>query len=180
MKSQDILILLKLASLQQQENDPAVLREQSSARALESSLGVSKSEVSASINRSIKAGLAMKDRKYGYPKANITALLEFICHGIKYVFPVKPGELVRGELTAFDAPVVQGELHSSSEFRCVWPTPTGQEFGQSITPLFKSAPEAARQDSQLYYCLALIDAIRLGNPREAKLAQQLLKQKLSA
>lgn len=180
MKSQDILILLKLACLQQQEGDPAALREQCSARALESLLGVSKSEVNASINRSIKAGLAMKDRKLGHPKANITALLEFICHGIKYVFPVTPGALVRGMPTAFDAPLLQGELSSTSQFKCVWPDPSGQELGQAVQPLFRSAPDAARLDSQLYCCLALVDAIRLGNPRESKLAQQLLKQKLSS
>ncbi len=110
MKAQDILILFKLVSLQQQEKEPAKLKVRSSARSLERELGVSKSEVNASINRSIKAGLALKDRKYEYPKANIAALLEFISHGIKYVFPVKPAELVRGIPTAFDAPVLQGEL----------------------------------------------------------------------
>jgi len=65
MKSQDILILLKLVSLQQPVKDKTILREQCSARALASTLGVSKTEVNASINRSIDAGLAVKDRKFG-------------------------------------------------------------------------------------------------------------------
>lgn len=181
MKSQDILILLKLVSLQQlakQAGNEAGLREQCSARSLEAALGVSKSEVNASINRSIEAGLALKDRKLAYPRANINALLEFISHGIKYVFPVKPAELARGQATAFDASVLKGVLQSSAEFKLVWPDPHGREMGQAIKPLFKTAPMAAEQDPQLYAYLALVDAIRLGNPREAKLAQQLLDQRL--
>jgi hypothetical protein len=74
MKSQDILILLKLVSLQKQVIDFVDLKDKCSARALADSRGVSKTEVNASINRSINAGLAMKDRLHGYPKANVRAL----------------------------------------------------------------------------------------------------------
>jgi len=175
MKSQDILILLKLVCLKQQLIDEE-LREQSSVRALEAALGVSKTEVNASINRSIEAGLAIKDRKIGYPKPNVNALLEFLIHGIKYVFPVKPAEIVRGLPTAFDAVVLKGELKSAGGIKCVWSDPNGKEQGQAIQPLFRSAPEAAKQDQQLYHYLALVDAIRIGKPREATLAKQLLKE----
>jgi len=41
-----------------------------SVRGLEASLGIGKSEVNASINCSIDSGLALKDRRSGYPKAN--------------------------------------------------------------------------------------------------------------
>lgn len=178
MKSQDILILLKLVSLQQQNSDTAELKEQTSVRALAAAVGVGKTEVNSSINRSINAGLALKDRKHSYPKANSNALLEFICHGIKYVFPVKPAELVRGVPTAFDAPVLAGELHSVRDLQCVWPSPTGEIHGQAVTPLFKSVPQAVAEDSLLYTYLALVDAIRIGNPRESALACKLLKQRL--
>ncbi len=43
--------------------------------------------------------------------------------------------------------------------------------GSSIMPLFKSVPEAAHKDERLYEMLALVDAIRLGNQREANLAR---------
>ena len=183
MKSQDILILLKLVSLQQQakqRDSERLLSEQCSARGLEASLGVSKTEVNASINRSIEAGLAVKDRQYNYPKANIKGLLEFILHGIKYVFPIKPAELVRGVPTSFYASVLKGELSSGGEFKHVWPDAQGKVMGQAVKPLFKSVPMAAQQDQQLYACMALVDAIRLGNPREAKLARQLLQEKLNS
>ena len=182
MKSQDILILLKLVSLQQEAKQSGdsvrFLVEHCSARALESSLGVSKTEVNASINRSIEAGLALKDRKHGYPKTNIRGLLEFIQHGIKYVFPVRPGELVRGVPTAFDAPVLQGELSRGGEFIHVWPDVNSKEMGQLVKPLFKSVPFAINQDQRLYAFLALVDAIRLGKPREVKIAQKILEDRL--
>lgn len=41
-----------------------------------------------------------------------------------------------------------------------------------------SVPCAARQDEALYAMLALVDAIRLGNEREASLARTLLEHYL--
>lgn len=43
-----------------------------------------------------------------------------------------------------------------------------------------SVPSAARQDEALYAMLALVDAIRLGNEREASLARTLPTQQLLA
>lgn len=212
MKSQDIVVLLKLVSLHQRlrgigqlhaeafsAQDPTwqgwepsdseevpvelpgnILAEEFSVRGLEASLGISKSEVNASIKRSYQTGLAIQDRKSGYPKANVRGLLEFIVHGLKYVFPAKPGAMVRGIPTAAAAPVLQGELVSASEYICVWPDAQGRVMGQALEPLFRSVPHAVRRDPELYATLALVDAIRLGNPRESKLAQQLLQQRLSA
>jgi len=68
---------------------------------------------------------------------------------------------------------------SMDEHIHVWPDPKGNEIGQSLKPLFKSVPDAARRDPELYDLLALVDAIRLGNPRESKFAQQLLEKKLN-
>jgi hypothetical protein len=184
LKSQDIVILLKLALLHKR-GDSAVppgkgRAELFSARGLESVLGISKSEINASINRSADAGLIVKDRKSGVPKANVGALVEFIVHGLKYVFPAKPGPLVRGMPTATAAPVLQGELVSMDEHIFVWPDPLGDKRGQELKPLFRSVPDAARHDPDLYDLLALVDAIRLGKSRESRVAQQLLKKRLEA
>ncbi len=182
MKSQDIVILLKLAVLHQQDRIASQPgnggTDAYSVRGLERSLGISKSEVSASIFRSDYAGLLIKDRESGIPKPNLRALLEFIVHGLKYVFPVKPGRLVRGMPTASSAPVLKDELISLNENIFVWPDPQGEHMGQEIKPLFRSVPQAARHDLALYDLLALADAIRLGNPREAQLAQNLLASRL--
>lgn len=191
MKSQDILILLKLVSLSQQEEsgeswaardaeNRVPVSDLYSVRGLAAALGISKTEVNASINRSIAVGMAKHDRKTGHPRANRKALLEFICHGLKYVFPAKPAEIARGIPTGFAAPVLQGELLSAGEYIYVWPDAKGKEKGQSVTPLFKSVPEAVSKDPRLYEYLALVDAIRLGQPREAKLAVNRLEERLGS
>lgn len=186
MKSQDIVILLKLVSLLEREqhgsfehNDEWSINEEPfSVRSLESSLGISKSEVNASINRSISSGLAMRDRELGRPKPNRRNLLNFIVHGLKFVFPVKPGAIERGIPTAFAAPMLEGLLMSAGEYIFVWPYAKGKEKGQSIEPLFKSVPDAVQKDEQLYEYLALVDAIRLGKQRESKLAADHLEERL--
>lgn len=188
MKSQDVVVLLKLASLEDDAKDigheplpPGLVAgdDPYSVRGLEAALGISKTEVSASIRRSIASGLAIKDRKTDRPTPNRRQLRDFILHGLKFVFPAKPGAMQRGIPTAFAAPVLRGSLHSAGNLICVWPHARAKEMGQSVDPLFKSVPEAAERDTRLYAYLALIDAIRLGNQRESKLAADLLAQKLA-
>lgn len=187
MKSQDVVVLLKLVSLEDGERDigPSPARhsvttgeDPYSVRGLEAALGISKTEVSASIKRSLGSGLAIKDRKSGRPKPNRRQLREFIVHGLKFVFPAKPGAMQRGVPTAFAAPVLRESLHSAGSLINVWPYARGQEMGQSVEPLFKTVPEAAEKDERLYAYLALTDAIRLGNQREAGVAANLLTERL--
>jgi hypothetical protein len=217
MKSQDILLLLKLVCLYKQEqrelklglegsarlealqdygadgawqgwelidNDPEVLspevnaQDRYSVRNLEAMTGISKSEISASLKRSISVGLAVVDRKTKFPRANNRALKEFIEYGLKYVFPADPGKIMRGIPTSFAAPIMAGKLMTAGDIINVWPDPTGKEKGQAIQPLFKSVPRAVKQDAELYKLLALVDAIRLGNARESKIAIELLEESL--
>lgn len=184
MKSQDIVILLKLASLQEREENSEQLKwdlngcDPYSARGLASSLGISKSEVNASINRSVASGLALKDRDFRRPSPNRRDLHKFIINGLKFVFPAKPGAMTRGVSTAFAAPMLKNLLISGSEDIYVWPYAKGSEKGQSVQPLFKSVPEAIQQDEILYEYLALVDAIRLGNQRETGLAGERLSERL--
>jgi hypothetical protein len=145
-----------------------------SVRTLAEETGISKSQVSLALQRCLEVGLARKDRKTGVPRANARALFNFIVHGVRYVFPAKPGEITRGIATTFAAPVLQGQLYSSGELLMVWPDARGNSKGQAIEPLFKSVPYAVRRDRELYAMLALVDAIRLGHPRESKLAAERL------
>ena len=177
MKGQDIVLLLKLLSIEKSAS--AASETQYSVRQLEVATGISKSELSAALNRCIRVGLAARDHQTGIPKVNRKALLGFLLHGIKYVFPAKPAELVRGMPTDFAAPVMAGRLMSAGEIINVWPDATGQHKGQAISPLFKSAPMAAKADAKLYELLALVDAIRIGNARELKLATQLLEEEFA-
>lgn len=185
MKSQDIVVLLKLICLQQLESQgadrpqfPSMDDSSYAVRNLEAVLGISKSEINAAIIRSLASGLAIKDRQTGRPNPNRRNLYNFIVHGLKFVFPAKPGAMVRGMSTAFAAPMLHPLLMSGGDYIYVWPSAEGADLGQSVEPLFKSVPYAARKDDRLYEYLALIDAIRLGNPREAGLAGERLEERL--
>lgn len=149
-----------------------------SVRALAEETGISKSQVSLALQRCLEVGLVRKDRRTGVPRANARALFNFITHGMRYVFPAKPGEITRGIATTFAAPVLEGQLYSSGELLMVWPDARGNSKGQAIEPLFKSVPYAVRRDRELYAMLALVDAIRLGHPRESKLAAGRLEEYL--
>lgn len=168
IKSQDIVILLKLAGLEQAREITGDAPP--TARDLETQLGISKTEVSASIRRSLALGLAIRDRGDGRPRPNPRNLVDFIRHGLKFAFPAAPGAMTRGMPTAFAAPMLEGLLLSAGQYNYVWPWPDGETVGQRVKPLFHSVPEAARQDARLYEYLALVDAIRLGGRREADLA----------
>jgi hypothetical protein len=122
--------------------------------------------------------LAIKDRETGRANPNRRNLHNFIVHGLKFVFPVKPGAMTRGVPTAFSAPLLKGLLISGGEYIFVWPFAEGHDIGQSVEPLFKSVPDAVQKDERLYEYLALADAIRLGNQREAGLAGERLSEKL--
>jgi hypothetical protein len=100
-------------------------------------------------------------------------------HGLKYAFPAKPGAPQRGVATGFAAPMLEGQLLSSGADIHVWPYAEGSKRGSSITPLFRSVPEAALKDERLYELLALVDAIRLGNQREANLAQDRFEERMA-
>ncbi len=175
MKGQDIGILLKLISLQQQGVNST---EQYSVRALAAGTGISKSQVSLALQRCYEAGLAKKNRLSGLPKVNIKSLFEFIVHGLRYVFPARLAEVTRGIPTAFGAPILKERLMSAGELIPVWPSAQGSAKGQAVEPLFPSAALASENDDGLYALLALIDAIRLGQPRERRLAIGILEQQL--
>lgn len=179
IKGQDVVILLKLMSLEQGRKDrqqDAGLQTDAphTVRDLEMQLSISKSEVNNSIRRCLDSGLALRDREDGRPRANARSLLDFIRHGLKFVFPASPGAMTRGMPTAFAAPMLEGLLVSAGEYIHVWPSPEGEAVGQGVKPLFKSVPAAARQDERLYEYLALVDAVRLGGRREADLAGERL------
>lgn len=201
MKSQDILLLLKLVSLARAETRPRVVPANQEAgtvalgdlaesqppayagdpyavRALEDSTGISKSEVSGGLRRCAEVGLLKADRQTGKPRVNTRNLHEFLSYGLRYVFPARPGPMVRGLPTAHSAPVFADRLFSAGEHIHVWEDAEGSLFGQRIEPLFRTVPQAARRDPDLYAMLALVDSIRIGQEREAALARELLQKYL--
>lgn len=150
--------------------------ERYTLRALAESLGLSKSEISNSIARCREAGLITNDYETSFLKVNRIALLKISEHALKYFFPAKPGALVRGIPTGFASPVLSKHLKSAGENIHVWPDPYGAERGQAVEPIYKTVPEAVKNDRTLYHYLALVDSIRMGGPREISVAIPLLKK----
>lgn len=204
MKSQDLLLLLKLVVLSRRKptdeapgraalglpddwkgwtgdeppEAPVPMADPYAVRALEESTGISKSEVSGGLRRCAELGLVRPARGSGLPLVNTRELYEVLAHGLKYFFPARPGAIVRGIPTAFAAPVLAGKLMTAGEHIYVWEDAFGRDLGQRVEPLYKSVPYAVRKDAALYELLALVDSIRLGQAREVGLARKTLEQRL--
>ncbi len=161
MRPHDVVVLLKIISLQ---------GEDWFNKDLSSELFISPSEISESLNRSMIARLISPDKR----KVQKNALLKFIENGIGFVFPVEIGAIVRGMATAHSAPILQKFFVSKSIY--VWPDPHGNAKGEGISPLYPNQVKAALRDESLYQMLSLLDAIRIGKPRECEKALELLKQ----
>jgi hypothetical protein len=138
-------------------------------------LFMSQSEVSEALRRCSLTGLFDESRESVQGKA----LLEFLVHGLKYVFPVRPGAIRRGMPTAHSAPPL-AEVIQSGQDVYVWPYAEGEERGQAVEPLYHTVPKAAAKDPCLHRLLALADALRVGRAREHDLAAQELKAMLSS
>ncbi len=161
IRPQDIVILLKILSL---EKEPWLAKD------LASSLFLSGSEVSESLNRSGYAGL-LDTQKKRVQKLNFQ---DFIIYGLKFVFPQHPGAQLRGMPTGISHPRLRSKF--PTETKLIWPDPDGNEFGLSIEPFYEKQVKAAKADNKLYYQLCLIDMIRLGKPREVNFAREELKK----
>ncbi len=167
LKPQDVLFLLKLVAIGQDEW---------SYNRLAVELGMSPSEVHAAARRALAARLAV--RLGERPEPQRSNLLEFLLHGIRYVFVPERGEPTRGMPTLHAAPPLSEWVVSGDEPPLVWPDPEGEVHGTAFSPLYRSVPHAARKDKRLYELLVLVDAIRGGQARERKLAGEALEKRL--
>jgi len=168
LKPQDVMVLLKLI---------AIKNISWSYNGLAVKLGMSPSEVHAAAKRAIAAQLAVK--REGHLAPNVRNLEEFVVHGLRYVFYPEWGGSTRGVPTLFGASPLAERIVPSAEPLPVWPDPEGSAFGSSFSPLYKSAPKAARVDSALYELLVLVDAIRGGNARERNIGIKEIKDRFA-
>jgi hypothetical protein len=161
MRPQDVVILLKILTITEPNWQ---------YRDLASSLFISVSEISESLNRSHMAGLVDESRR----KVHRKSLMEFIEFGLHYVFPQFPGSMATGLPTAHSHPFYAARF--ASEMNYVWPDDYGKMRGLAIQPLYKTVAKAVKSDEELYKLLASIDIIRVGRVREMKVAIKELKK----
>jgi hypothetical protein len=87
--------------------------------------------------------------------------------------------MTRGMPTSYAVAPLAGKISHSEDDVPVWPDPDGTVRGWTLTPLCRSAPEAAEKDPQLYEWLALVDAVRCGRAREREMAIRMIRKRLS-
>ncbi len=209
MKSQDFLVLIKLVSIQKERlrkihypllkqsyfeenfsdsiDSDISQKEQFTLRGLSSSLGISKTEISASLRRSIDNNLLVFNELQSSSilslsetdwQVNRKALFDLIRYAIPYIYPIKQMGLNFGLATGFSAPALIKELTSAGILPYIWPSEYGTTYGQAIEPIYKTVPFASKYDAFIYNCFALIDAYRLGKAREKEIAIKYLEKEL--
>jgi hypothetical protein len=99
---------------------------------------------------------------------------------VKYVYPQKPGPVVRGIPTVHSVEPILILVQSGGELY-VWHDENGTARGDKIEPLYPTVPKAVRSDPGFYEFRALVDAIRVGRVRGHEIAvHELQKRVLSA
>lgn len=163
LRAQDILLLLKLIASEgkaQRQIDIAM------------SLGLSQAEIANALERLLEAGLVYQSKK----KVQKLAAIELISHAIKYFYPPQFGSYLRGIPTGHSAPPMAGKLIVEENSEWVWPDAEGEKRGIALSPIYESAPMAARNDPKLYELLSLVDSIRAGGVRERKIAEDEIRK----
>jgi len=197
LKPQDVVVVLKLCVVCTEDAEPSIAN-------LAMQLGISSSEAHGAMRRARNSGLLrasasgdaaaasfratpgriadgpmrVRLRRNSRDRPNVTAILEFLVHGLKYAFPSKRGEVTRGMPTAYAAPPLRDLIVQGADLIPVWPDPAGSVRGIAFEPLYPSVPFAAAQDPLLYELLALADALRDGRVREKKIAEAELRKRL--
>jgi len=164
MRPQDVAILLKIVSIN---------NEAWQLVGLSNLLKISISEISESLNRSRLAGLVDYNKK----KVSRQNFLEFLEHGVRYVFPQQPGTMARGIPTAHSHPSMRKIFISDVNY--VWSDPKGTVMGLMIEPFYPKQVEAVKEDELYYKLLSMVDVIRVGKVREVKFAIEELKNILN-
>ncbi len=166
LKPQDILVLLRLLFWKEDKRwkfqDLAI------------DLGISLSEIHQAIKRAQLCDLY--DPLTRRPKRVL--LTEFLCHGLRYVFPARPGNPSRGIPTAFSAPPLAQRIVSSPQDQLVWPTDLGDQEGAALKPLYKTVPAVAKKFPEIYEMLTLLDALRMGKAREREIAKEEIQKRI--
>jgi hypothetical protein len=169
-RGQDILLVLKLQALALDEEAPRTWTFAS----LGESIGLSASQAYAAFQRAEAARLVRQDRT-----VRSHALYQALKH-IQYFLPAKLGGIKRGIPTAHAALPLSELIQASGAYDLApaWPSPDGTVRGQELEPIYKTAPQAALADPNLYKLLALVDSMRIGNTRERNLAEEELAKLL--
>ncbi len=157
LRGQDILLLLRIVT-----GGPASYAE------LGRSIGISASQAHAAAKRANVAGLLRPDMT-----VRSGALFDVLM-ALRYFLPAVRGGEVRGIPTGSAAEPLVDYIMDRDDRIPVWPHPMGEVRGLACEPIYKTAPDVALGNPEIYAYLALIDTLRIGNQREQHFARQRL------
>jgi hypothetical protein len=166
LRPQDILISCKLFTLGDAEWP---------LRRLAGSLSLSIGEVHGAIGRCKEAGVL------GVPRGKLSVarrrLFELATVAVPHVYYAVRGSVELGVPAAMHAEPLKGVFpRDGRPVPLVWPSGTGTVRGESLLPLYPTAPRAVEHDPDLHRLLALIDVVRVGDARDRRLAADLLER----
>lgn len=147
-------------------------------RGLGGALGISHGEIGNSIKRLLESKLiapALHEAFYvGLPyQVVIPNMKDWLVYGIKFYMPAETQSFGQGVPTSWSNPDVRSMMVPRDPPH-VWLSPGGAVAGEGVVPLYAKQPIAAANDRNLHYILSLVDAVRLGKPRELKIARELI------
>lgn len=132
------------------------------------------SQVFKSLERAHAAQLFAKEKR----RVVRRNLLEFIVHGVRYAFAVRPGSVTRGVPAGWQAPGLADSMAEEPSETYVWPAADGSVRGVGVEPLHASLPLVALRNPELHAQFALVDILRVGSARERKVAAEELEKRL--
>lgn len=197
MKSQDSYILLQTIgqllsapleldpSPPQEGWDPYFASRTRSLAEQADLYGVSKTGLIRSYRTLVEAGLIRepKVRPAGFgPWVNIPAAGEWLSYGIRYAEPARKIGFGFGLPTAFNCHLIRSEMMPPDPPLCIagasTVAKTPEQEGILINPIDKHVTSGPSLLPGTYALLAMVDAIRIGKPRELMHARHELKKML--
>lgn len=161
LKPQDVLVACKLYSLGRGR------RLDFTYASFSESVGLAQSEVHASIGRCRCAQLLPAN---GDVVLSVPAFRDLLVNAVPRIFYPVRGNLQEGMPTSVHAPVLWSRLGKVvGMIPVVWPGSGGLR-GESLQPIYSSAPAVCRTDDCVYELLALLDVIRVGTPTDRRRA----------
>lgn len=151
-----------------------LLRAAGTLQALAEELAVAPSQIHAALGRLGQSGLLRTEGRAANPRS----LSEFLLAGVRYAFPARRGPLAEGVPTAYSAPPLAAQFDAVDVV--VWAAPKHPQAvrGFGITPLYPKAGELLIRSPETYQLLALVDALRIGEPKVRSLARTELEARI--
>ncbi len=148
---------------------------------LGSMLDMSPSRIFESLERLSASGLYHGKGLRG--RIDKGALLQFILHGARYVYPAIKGGIARGIPTAsssslFNSKDLIQQTEKEPGYAFVWSSPKGIARGASITPLCHQVISSYSKNVLLNMALVHFDVLRVGESRERKVAEAFFREHL--